>query len=71
MENVIAEEIKRQVNDRVQLAKEHGKNLSQFFDNLINIGSFASAEDIDIAMHSLKAAALEIKEKQASLHLPV
>ena len=55
MENVIAEEIKRQVNDRVQLAKEHGKNLSQFFDNLINIGSFASAEDNHIIRISDKS----------------
>ncbi len=65
MKNVIAEEIKRQINDRVQLANKYGKDVEQFFNNLINLGSFASAEDIDIAMHSLKVAALEIKEREA------
>ena len=65
MKNVVAQEIDKRVADRVKFAKEHGTNMMQFFENIQNIESFGSAEDIDVAMHTLKLRVLEIKEKEA------
>ena len=65
MKNIIANEIDRQVEDKVKLAKKHGWEMSQFLENLKNIETYMSAEDLDIAEYSLKVARLEMKEKAA------
>ena len=65
MKNIIAQEIDKQFVDKVKLAKVHGENMAEFFENLKNIEKFLSAEDVDVAMHALKVAALDIKEKEA------
>ena len=65
MKNIIAQEIDKQFGDKVKLAKEHGDNMADFFENLKNLEKFLSAKDIDIAMHALKVAALDMKEREA------
>ena len=65
MSNRIAQEIDKMIEDRVRIAKEQGRKITGFFDNLKDLQGFATEEDIDVALHSLKVAALEIKEKAA------
>ena len=65
MSNRIAQEIDKMIEDRVRIAKEQGRKITGFFDSLKDIQWFATEEDVDVAMHSLKVAALEIKEKAA------
>ena len=65
MKNIIAEEIDRQVEDKVKLAKQHGLDMSNFLDSLMNNDTFMSAEDLDIAEYSFKLARLEMKERVA------
>ena len=67
MKNVIAEEIDALIEDRVKIAREQGKKITGFYENLKEIQWYATAEDIDIAMHSLKLLGQEIKERE--LHL--
>ena len=65
MKNIIAQEIENALGDKVKLAKEHGNNMAVFFENLQNIEKYLSAQDLDVVMHGLKAAALEMKEREA------
>ena len=65
MKNIIAQEIDALIEDRVRIAHEQGRKITGFFESLKGIQWYATAEDIDVAMHSLKLAGLEIKEKAA------
>ena len=63
--NTIAQEIDRNIEDKVVLAKQQGKSMSNFFDSVIGVSKIACAEDIDIAIHSLRLAGMEAKEIEA------
>ena len=65
MKNIIAQEIEKGIEDKVKIAKEHGNNMAAFFENLKNIEAYLSAQDLDIVMHGIKTAALEMKEREA------
>ena len=65
MKNIIAQEIEKALEDKVKLAKEHGNNMATFFENLQNLEKYLSAQDLDVLMHGLKTAALEMKEREA------
>lgn len=57
-------EQKEPVIDSTAVAKEKGKLIDAFFENLKEVGDLLSAEDLDVAIHSLKVAGLEIKERE-------
>ena len=57
-------EEKEPIVDSTAAAKEKGKLIDHFFESLKEVGEVLSAEDLDVAIHSLKVAGLEIKERE-------
>ena len=50
--------------DPVALAKQKRKALFEFYENIKNGTEIFSAEDLDIAIESMKLAQLDIKERE-------
>lgn len=52
-------------NDVALMAKQKSTFLYSFYENIKNGGEILSAEDLDIAIESLKLAQLDIKERES------
>ena len=57
-------EVKATEGDVAVLAKQKSTLLYQFYETIKNGGDILSAEDLDIAIESLKLAQLDIKDRE-------
>ena len=57
-------EVKAMEGDVAVLAKQKSNLLYQFYETIKNGGDILSAEDLDIAIESLKLAQLDVKDRE-------